>query len=122
MLTRNRKGRPHGFFLCKATQYGDTNPPGGFDILDTDIPGAAPTWSRNAAGNYSLTFPASSLSEDYCVAFVQVASTSAARYATLTVSDGNLITIIFRDEAGVAVEADCSFYLLIYNYAATIPA
>ena len=121
MLHLNRKFRPHGFFLCRGTQFGDTNPPS-MDIIDTDIPGSDPTWARNAAGNYTLTFPASSLSEDYAVAFVQIQGTSAARYCNVTVSDGQNVTILFRDEAGVVIEADCSFALMVMNYTSPIPA
>ncbi len=47
---------------------------------------------------------------------------SAALYGTVTVSDGQNVTILFRDEAGVVIEADCSFALMVYNYTSTLPA
>ena len=122
MLNLNRKGRVHSFFLAKYTQYGDTNPPSSGDVLDTDIAGSAPTWTRNAAGNYTLDFPAGSLSEDYAVAFVQIQGTSVALYCNVTVSDGQSVTILFRDEAGVVIEADCSFVVMLMNYTSPIPA
>ena len=121
MLHLNRKFRPHGFFLGLFTQDGTATVPSG-DVIDTDIAGSAPTWTRNAAGNYTLDFPAGSLSEDYAVAFVQIFGTSAAMYCNVTVSDGQSVTILFRDEAGVVIEADCSFAVMLMNYTSPIPA
>lgn len=121
MLTLNRKGRPFSFFLRLYQQPGGANPPDDVSDLDNDIPGLAPTWARNGVGDYTLTFPASSLSEDSVVAFVQIQTTNAAMYCNVEVTDGAYVRIIFRDQAGAPVEANCTFALMIYTYDQPIP-
>ena len=120
MLTLNRKGRPYGFFLGLYQQEG-LLPPYDLAILDTDIPGAAPTWTRDAAGDYMLSFP-SPLSEESAVAFVQIIETSGAMYCHVMVMDDQDVRILFRDQAGALVEANCSFAVMLYNYPSQLPA
>ena len=122
MLTLNRKGRPFSFFLRLYTQDGGANPPDDLAYLETDMPGVDPTWVRSGVGDYMLSFPASSLSEDSVVAFVQIQTTNAAMYCNVEVTDGQDVRIIFRDQAGAPVEANCDFALMIFSYVQQIPA
>ena len=110
--------RTHKRLVGKFTQFGDATAPVG-DVIENEF-GGAPVWSRLAAGRYQLALAAGTFSEDFCVVFATLQGTSSARSIVAKGSDGQNIIVETYDGAGALAEGDCTFVLLVMNYAATV--
>ena len=110
--------RTHKRLVGRFTQFGDATAPVG-DVIENEF-GGATSWSRLVAGRYQLELSAGSLSENYCVVFAMLQGTSAAWSIVAKASDGQFVIVETYDGAGTLAEGDCTFALLVMNYAATV--
>ncbi len=111
--------RSYKLAVGQFVQDGGATAPTGSWILNEL--GAGGVWARTSSGIYTFTFTTAVLNATYGLAFgVIETSLVDTRFIRVSVTNATTLTVTTEDEAGNVGEGDCTFNVMVLNFAALV--